>query len=179
MATAGRILIMPKGAYNASVTYEMLDLVNYNGTSWLAKKTVVGIEPNDANSEYWHNMVNIDEYLEEKLSDYGDFIVLEYSTSEYIASHQMAVSVNAKGDIHLTVDCMLNENVSANTGYSLGSVLLPDDYEWRGLTVPVMIYNSKGGPVGTGCVILDESGELLLVSNVAFDTTFSIRGGNV
>lgn len=60
MATAGRILIMPKGAYSASATYEMLDLVRHNGTSWLAKKTCVGIEPSTANEEYWHNMFDLD-----------------------------------------------------------------------------------------------------------------------
>ena len=60
MASAGRILIMPKGNYDSSVTYEMLDLVSYSGASWLAKKTVVGIEPSDENSEYWHNMLDFD-----------------------------------------------------------------------------------------------------------------------
>lgn len=60
MASAGRILIMPKGNYNASTTYEMLDLVNHNGTSWLAKKTVVGIEPSEANSECWQSMFGFD-----------------------------------------------------------------------------------------------------------------------
>ena len=60
MASAGRILIMPKGNYDSSATYEMLDLVSYNGASWLAKKTVVGIEPSAANSEYWHNMLDFD-----------------------------------------------------------------------------------------------------------------------
>jgi hypothetical protein len=59
MASAGRILIMPKGDYDASVTYEMLDLVSHNGKSWLAKKTSVGVEPSDANSEYWMDMFNI------------------------------------------------------------------------------------------------------------------------
>ena len=53
MASAGRILIMPKGAYDSSVTYEMLDLVKHNGTSWRAKKTSVSIEPNETDSEYW------------------------------------------------------------------------------------------------------------------------------
>ena len=57
MASAGRILIMPKGAYDASVTYEMLDLVSHNGRAWIAKKTVTGVEPSDANSEYWHNLL--------------------------------------------------------------------------------------------------------------------------
>lgn len=60
MATAGRILIMPKGAYDASVTYQILDLVSYNGTSWLAKKTNVGITPSEENSEYWHNMFDLE-----------------------------------------------------------------------------------------------------------------------
>lgn len=58
MASAGRILIMPKGEYNSSTTYEMLDLVKHNGKSWLAKKTSVGIEPSVANSEYWQDVVN-------------------------------------------------------------------------------------------------------------------------
>ena len=66
MASAGRILIMPKGAYDASVTYEMLDLVGHNGKVWLAKQTVNGIEPSVDNAAYWMDMldltqVNLDE----------------------------------------------------------------------------------------------------------------------
>ena len=57
MTSAGRILIMPKGNYESSVTYEMLDMVHYKGTSWVAKRTAKGIEPSDANSEYWYKMV--------------------------------------------------------------------------------------------------------------------------
>lgn len=60
MASAGRILIMPKGNYNAETEYEMLDLVCHNGTSWLAKKAVKGIEPSEANNEYWHCMLDFD-----------------------------------------------------------------------------------------------------------------------
>lgn len=53
---AGRILIMPRGTYDANATYEMLDLVTYNNASWLAKKTATGIEP--ADGEYWHKMAD-------------------------------------------------------------------------------------------------------------------------
>ena len=56
MASAGRILIKPKGKYNAETQYEMLDLVEHNNRAWLAKKTCVGIEPSDANNEHWHDM---------------------------------------------------------------------------------------------------------------------------
>jgi len=65
MASAGRILIMPKGNYDSSATYEMLDLVYYNGTSWLAKKTVKGIEPSEANNEYWQIVFDASPLLEE------------------------------------------------------------------------------------------------------------------
>ncbi len=60
MSSAGRILIMPKGNWNAETEYEMLDLVYHNGRSWLAKKNVMGIEPSDANSEHWMKMCEAD-----------------------------------------------------------------------------------------------------------------------
>ena len=56
MASAGRILIMPRGNWNAETEYKMLDLVFRGGASWIAKKNVVGIEPTEANSEYWMKM---------------------------------------------------------------------------------------------------------------------------
>lgn len=63
MADAGRILIIPRGDYSANSTYEKLDLVKHKGTSWLAKKDVVGIEPSKANAEYWYPMVDLSGYL--------------------------------------------------------------------------------------------------------------------
>lgn len=69
MPSAGRILIMPKGNYDANIQYEMLDLVGHNGKAWLAKQEVKGIEPNDANNEYWHDMVDIDEIVDSKLAE--------------------------------------------------------------------------------------------------------------
>lgn len=52
-AIAGRVLILPKGDFDASVTYEFLDLVNHNSSSWLAKKASTGVEPSDENLEFW------------------------------------------------------------------------------------------------------------------------------
>lgn len=64
MATAGKILIIPKGKWDASATYEMLDMVKHNGASWVAKKTAIGIEPSEANAEYWHNMLDAEVHIE-------------------------------------------------------------------------------------------------------------------
>lgn len=57
MASAGRILIMPKGNWKADESYEMLDLVYRNGISWIARQSVAsGIEPSTSNSDYWQRM---------------------------------------------------------------------------------------------------------------------------
>jgi len=60
MASAGRILIIPRGTYNAAAAYEMLDLVFYNGDSWLCKSACTGVVPSDANAAYWHRFTDID-----------------------------------------------------------------------------------------------------------------------
>ena len=54
MVNAGRILIMPKGDWNALTTYDMLDLVSYNGTAYLARQTNIGQNPStDTSMTYW------------------------------------------------------------------------------------------------------------------------------
>ena len=88
MASAGRILIMPKGNYDSSVTYEMLDLVYHNGKSWLAKKTAIGIEPSEANGEYWQPMSDFS-LLDERKQDrkVETFRVPPNSSYEYEFAH--------------------------------------------------------------------------------------------
>ena len=61
MASAGRILIIPKGKWDANKEYEMLDLVYYGGTSWIAKKDSIGITP--VEGDYWQKMVDYNEYM--------------------------------------------------------------------------------------------------------------------
>lgn len=54
MVNAGRILIIPKGEYNALTTYEMLDLVTYNKVAYIARKASVGVNPEtDTQLVYW------------------------------------------------------------------------------------------------------------------------------
>ena len=68
MASAGRILIMPKGNYKTEAEYEMLDMVYHNGCSWIAKKSSKGIEPSVDNEEYWQKVSDLS-VLEEKKQD--------------------------------------------------------------------------------------------------------------
>ena len=54
MVNAGRILIMPQGDWNALTTYDMLDLVAYNGVAYLARQTSIGQNPStDTSMTYW------------------------------------------------------------------------------------------------------------------------------
>lgn len=54
MVNAGRILIMPRGDWNNLDTYDMLDLVTYNGVAYLARQQSVGVNPStDTSLTYW------------------------------------------------------------------------------------------------------------------------------
>lgn len=97
MTSAGRILIIPKGNYDSSVTYEMLDLVYHNNTSWVAKKTSVGIEPTDANSNEWH-----------KLCDSTDLTVIE----------QRLTALENKGNVDLSGYALKSSVESTNKNVS-------------------------------------------------------------
>jgi hypothetical protein len=94
MTTAGRILIIPKGDYDSTITYEMLDLVKHNGTSWLAKKESTGIEPTVDNAEYWQNVFEaeafVDATIEAKVEAYIDSIIdakVEAKVQEYMENN--------------------------------------------------------------------------------------------
>lgn len=51
MISAGRVLLMPKGDYDPTATYEMLDIVSYDRSSYIAKGTTTGNLP--TNTTYW------------------------------------------------------------------------------------------------------------------------------
>lgn len=55
MAIAGRILIIPKGDWDANTQYEMLDLVRDGNASWIAKKDNIGVKPSET-SDAWQLM---------------------------------------------------------------------------------------------------------------------------
>ncbi len=69
MTNLGRVLILPKGEYNSEVTYYMLDLVLHNGTSWLCKKSVKGIEPSEANKDYWQILIDVNDAVDLRIDN--------------------------------------------------------------------------------------------------------------
>ena len=55
-ASAGRVLLISKGDWNAETTYTGLDWVRHNGAAWVCKNTCTNIEPTLENSDNWQIM---------------------------------------------------------------------------------------------------------------------------
>ena len=70
-ASAGTILIIPKGTWNSIDTYKMLNLVKHNDKSYIAKKTNVNIEPGTDNEEYWFMFLDPTELIKYKADGVG------------------------------------------------------------------------------------------------------------
>lgn len=65
----GRILIIPKGTYDSTVTYSPLDLVSHNGRAWFCRKECKGIEPIEG--EYWQIALEV---TAEAISGLAEFV---------------------------------------------------------------------------------------------------------
>ena len=52
-SSAGRVLLIPKGDWNAETTYTGLDWVRHNGAAWVCKNTCTNVEPTEENSDNW------------------------------------------------------------------------------------------------------------------------------
>lgn len=74
MASAGRILLIPRGRYDSKATYQMLDVVLHNGVSWVCKDEVTGVEPSDQAIEWQKFTEDIykDVIGDADISDIGD-----------------------------------------------------------------------------------------------------------
>ena len=54
----GRVGIVPKGAWNSTTNYVPLDLVSYDGNSWVAKRNNTNVTPNTNNTDDWQLISN-------------------------------------------------------------------------------------------------------------------------
>lgn len=141
MASAGRILIIPKGEYDSSVTYEMLDLVKHNGTSWIAKKTTVGIEPSVDNSEYWQDMFNITDIVLPNAT--------KFATGTYVGTGNN-LSKNLSFAFTPKIVIILGQ-AADNIANSSTTILIP------GLSVGNTTLNMEGVSIGQISVKLDDN----------------------
>lgn len=115
MVSAGRVLIMPKGAWNTTDTYSMLDLVSYNGSSYVAKQSVPA-NTLPTNTTYWQ----LSAYGGSAANLAGNFATLEttdYASQDYNV-HDFLVTKDSQfceviADISSGDEIVVDTNVKA------------------------------------------------------------------
>lgn len=108
MANAGRILIIPKGIYDADATYGMLDLVFHNGASWVAKKTVKGIAPSEG--EYWQCLVKMPDELSQLGYVHEADVSMSVTYSHSVYGHAVVQRISSeKSNIHMKLQMATSE----------------------------------------------------------------------
>lgn len=88
-ASAGRVLIIPKGNWNAETTYTGLDMVRYNGASWVCKNTCTNIVPSAENANYWQMVSRdgTDIAVDSEVSDESTNPVQNKVIKKYVDEH--------------------------------------------------------------------------------------------
>ena len=91
-ASAGRVLLIPKGDWNAETTYTGLDWVRHNGAAWVCKNTCTNVEPTEENSDNWQiiardgqsgSVINVDAAM----SDTSENPVQNKVIKKYVDDH--------------------------------------------------------------------------------------------
>jgi hypothetical protein len=187
--SAGRVLIKPRGEWNENITYEMLDMVNHKGCAYLAKRTVVGIEPSDDHPEYWHNMLEIDKIVKEAIAgtlaeDVGNLLEERFrdmlSEARYV--EDLLAEFDAPTFVHWNAETNNTPYTAGLTSSSEGYALVYGNsisawangetftYGANGWDKPI---NASGGTMsgplglggGKGIVSADEDGTFIEVKN--------------
>ena len=141
----GKVTITPKGAYDGSTTYERLDTVTYNGSSYIALAETTGNLP--TNTTYW-----------ELLAQKGDQGVQgpkpEKGVDYYTASDKAEIENAVKGDIQVDIDTLearMDEFSTLTDGSTTGDAELADiRVDFNGLT-----YSNAGDSVRGQASFLD------------------------
>lgn len=108
-ASAGRVLLMPKGDYNAEAEYHVLDWVLYNGRPYVAKQTTTGNVP--TNTTYWQLMLDFPTEVDAAPTENSQNLVRSGGVYSAIAVKANTTDVNTalglkadKADAFLTTD---------------------------------------------------------------------------
>ena len=88
-ASAGRVLLIPKGDWNAETTYTGLDWVRHNGAAWVCKNTCTNVEPTEENSDNWQIMAmdGTEITVDTEISDQSENPVQNKVIKKYVDEH--------------------------------------------------------------------------------------------
>ena len=93
-SNCGRGLVIPKGEYNETTEYSVLDMVTYQGSSYIAKETTVGHLPTD--TTYWQAGVDMSAKMSKAVYDADNDGVVD--NSEKVDNHTVEADVPADAE---------------------------------------------------------------------------------
>lgn len=131
MATLAKVVPIPKGNYSASATYNSLDIVRYNGKSWMCKQdSVTGITP--AESAYWMLVVQ-DGGGATNLTSLDDVTVSEPANGQILLYNSTSGKWENKNDV---LNSISDVNISGQTN---GQVLVYNSTsgKWENTTLTI------------------------------------------
>ena len=147
-AIAGRVLLIPKGNYDSTATYTMLDMVVYNGSSYICKQECTGVVP--TNTTYW--MLNASGSAVAFLNDIGD-VVITTPANRQVLMYDNATQKWVNGTISTTLSGLSDTQIAS---LSNGQVLKYDSAsgKWenadeKGGILPHLIVISETGSTVT------------------------------
>lgn len=107
-AIAGRVLLIPKGNYDSTATYTMLDMVVYNGSSYICKQECTGVVP--TNTTYW--MLNASGSAVAYINDIGD-VVITNPTNGQVLMYDSATQKWVNGTLSTTLAGLTDTQIAS------------------------------------------------------------------
>lgn len=155
-ASAGRVLIIPRGDYNSATTYNMLDMVYYGGKSYICKQTSTGNDP--TNTVYWQIMLDgasefsaLSDVEFNNLQD-GDGIYYDSTAQKWKNTSPVGIQVTTP---------------PATTDYIVGDIL-----DLTGIVVSAMYSSGTARNITTECTFSPANGATLTSSNTTITITW-------
>lgn len=101
---AGKVMIRPRGDYDPSAVYNILDLVKHDNKPWLCcRNNIMGITPNYDNRAEWMNIIDISIANADTL-DGHDSTYFAKADHKHTARELAALPLTAGADVPITGD---------------------------------------------------------------------------
>ena len=155
-ASAGRVLIIPRGDYNSAATYNMLDMVYYGGKSYICKQTSTGNVP--TNTVYWQIMLD----GASALNDLTDVNITDPQNGDGIAYNATTHKWENTTPVGITIT-----SPPATTDYSDGDIL-----DLTGMVVMAEYSTGQTRNITTECTFSPANGSTLTTANTSVSVSW-------
>ena len=179
MSTLAKVVPIPKGSYSSSATYNSLDIVRYDGKSWMCKQdSVTGVTPTDGT--YWMLIVQ-DGGGATSLTNLSDVTVSSPSNGQILLyNSNSGVWENSNFTQTASLDDLTDVTI---TSVADNNILVYDSAtsKWKNAEYPTSSPATKDAygsvKVGKGLFVnSNNSNRLDLQSNIVFSGTVNSTG---